>query len=70
MAITIDVARKAKLEMEQEILKAVQFAVSKFERTTNMSPEHISVDLDGVYELGTVNARRHVVTSVTTDVSL
>ena len=70
MTVTIDVARKAKLAMEQEILTAVQFAVSKFERTTNMSPEHICVNLDGVYELGTVCAGRHVVTSVTADVSL
>lgn len=44
---TIDVekVRKARIEMEREILSAVGSAVRKFKDTTGLTPEYISVDM-------------------------
>ena len=46
-SFTIDVekVRKARIEMEREILSAVESAVRKFKDTTGLTPEYISVDM-------------------------
>ena len=50
---TIDVekVRKARIEMEWEILSAVKSAVRKFQDTTGLTPERIYVDMADVSTL-------------------
>ena len=50
---TIDVekVRKARIEMEREILSSVGSAVRKFQDTTGLTPEHIYVDMADVSPL-------------------